>query len=493
MADLTARLLAFPPEKKVSAKEYDRQAHALAQLLDNVSAQEFAKASGKSDLLDLLNPAVNTISYIFALHAQVSLSGKDRARTEQCIDRSVIFFTSFDPIQARYCGHHWRALLEWAIDAYPRAGVQDFTPLITALLRLDPTAGTFTSSHLLLLRLCLDCGVPSQALPILDRNIYAFPQTTPKNLPEDLLCEAPAEDDLSNSFITAHSGFTITPLKPEYILEYYLLGAHVYLGLHSYARAHLFLETVLLHPSPTHACSTFQVEAYKKYVLLGLLANGKSYGLPRTHDVQAMRVIRASAKAYQALADNFDKRDWRKFEAEVDVGMQIWNDDGNLRFVKEVGDALLRYRIIDLQKTYAALPISRIASYLDLSADDTLQLLQDMIQRHHLHATITPSTSSDPAHAVLHFDPAAPTTSTTAPPADLEGQTKRIESLIAYIRDADRRLQLSKEYAEYTKRTKRGAAGPDGELAEQMDLTWDAPILGLGEEDGDGDEDIMGS
>ena len=53
---------------------------------------------------------------------------------------------------------------------------------------------------------------------------------------------------------------------------------------------------------------------------------------------------------------------------------------------------------------------------------------------------------------------------------------------------------------DFTKRNKRSAqaAGPDGDVADPMDVSWDAPII-MDEEDelggeegmGSGDEDIM--
>lgn len=486
MADLLPNLLAFPPEKHVSAKEYDKQATEFVKNLTKITDATWTKGVQKQNILDLLNPAVNSLPYLLALNAQWHTAGKDRARNEDACNRSIIFFSSFDPIQVRYAGEHWRNLWELAFDIYPRLGVRDFSPLWTSLLRLDPTAGTFTTNHLRLVRLCLEYGVPSQALPILDKNIYAFPQTPAKHLPDEPLCE---EHELSTAFITTKSAFSL-PLKPEYILEYYLLGAHIYIGLRNYTRARLFLEYIMLTPTSSNSCSAFQTEAYKKWLLLGLLAQGKSYPLPRTHNQALMKSMQAIGKSYQALAESFEKRQSRKFQAEVDQGMQIWHDDGNLRLVQEVLDALPRYRVRDLQKTYAALPVRKVAAHLSLTPDQTEQLLLDMIRQGYLNAFVTPASGGSTGDAVLHFH-LTPAPSTSNADTDLQAQAKRIEDLITFIRDADRRLQLSKEYVEFQKRSKRGAAGPDGELADQMDLTWDAPIGGLGEEDGD--EDIMAS
>ena len=478
-------LLAFPPEKQVSNKEYDKQATEFVKGLTKIPETTWTKGIQKQNVLDLLNPAVNTLPYIFALNAQWHAAGKDRARNEDALNRSVIFFSSFDPIQVRYVGEHYRHLMEFAFELYPRLGVREFSPIYTAMLRLDPTSGTFTTDHLRLVRLCLECGVPSQALPILDKNIYAFPQTPAKNLPDEPLCE---DYDLSSSFINTKTGLSFQ-VRAEYVLEYYLLGAHIYIGLRNYNRARLFLEYVILTPTQGNSCSALQAEAYKKWILLGLLAQGKSYALPRTHNQAVMKSMKAVGKSYEALAESFEKRQWRKFQAEVEVGMQIWHDDGNLRLVKEVSDALLRYRVIDLQRTYAALPVSRVADYLTLTPDATLQMLSDMIRQKYVHASVTPAGSGSTGEAVLHFHfTPAPTQSSDS---GLQAQTKRIEDLVTFIRDADRRLQLSREYVDFQKRSRRGGAGPDGDLADQMDLSWDPPIGGVDEEDGD--EDIMAS
>lgn len=484
-------ILAFPPEKRVSRKEWDKQAREYVAHISRLQQATWTRPIDRQNILDLLNPSRSSLAYLLALNAQCANAGKDRSRTEDCITRSTIFFTSFDPIQMRYAGGHWLALITWAFDVYPAFGIRDFRPLCAAILRLDPTAGTFTSAHLLYLRMCLECSVPSQALPILDKDIYAFPTAPNKVTSEELLC---SPQELSHTFINTQTGLTHL-LKPEYILEYYLTGALVYIGLRNYNRARLFLEYLILTPTSHHAASTLQIEAYKKWVLLGLLAQGKLYPLPRTHDQQVLKILRAASKPYDELAQDFAKRDWRKFQAECEVGTAIWNEDGNTRLVLEVSDALMRYRILDLQAIYSTLPISRVAKHLSLAETATLNILTTMVQQSHLSATITTDN-------ILHFlssDTSTPTDSDM----DIPLQTARINTLITSLRSADRRLQLTKEYTDVQKRQKKGAggpggpgAGPDADLADSMDLSWDGPPIAGMDNGGfangdDGEEDIM--
>jgi COP9 signalosome complex subunit 3 len=485
MADIVPQLLEFPPDKQLSPKDYDKKANEFIKLLSKQQDPTWTKLHNKQNILDLLNPSTNTLPYIYALAAQTAHVGKTGAKTEELLNRAVVFLASFDPVQIRYAGDAWSSLLNWCFDIYPQLRITDCTPLTTGMLRLDPTASTFTSSHLRLVRLCLQVGAPRQALPLLDKNITGFPQFTPKAVPDEPLCE---ESEQSNNFINAKSGFTLHPLKSEWVLEYYLLGAHIYLGLRNYSRARLFLEYILLSPSSNSMCSALQAEAYKKWTLLGLLAQGRSYPIPRTHNAAVLKSCKSVSKAYEALADNFEKRQYRKFSAEVEVGQGVWVEDGNTRLVKEVGDALLRWRVLDMQKTFSTLPISRVAAHLNATINGTLDLLTDMLELGHLDAHITPQTST--TEAVLHFHLAPTPTSSTDPENDsLEARTKRIQSLIAALKDADRRLQLTKEYVEVQKRNKR-TGGPDGDPADMMDLTYDQPIEGLAD-DGEGEEDIM--
>ncbi|KAI6833358.1 hypothetical protein KC340_g7114 [Hortaea werneckii] len=479
MTDAVATMLSFPPDNvdTISPRDYEKAMDSYIKKLEKLQGSAWTKAVGEQNVLELIDPEVNSLPYLNSLLQQVRAAAKDRKKQEELLDNAIIFCTSFDPVQVRYLGEQWRDLMEWVTDMLANLSMPDFSAVTTAMLRLDPTAGTFTTLHLHLVRRCLEIGAPSQALPILDKNLYAFPVAPPKNAPEDLLSEP---HELSNAFITTKSGFT-HKLHSESVLEYYLLGAHVYIGLRNLDRARLFLEYIILHPSSSHATSALQVEAFKKWVLIGLLSEGKRWPLPRTHDVAVMKSIRSLTKPYDALAENFEKRDHRKMAAEMDVGAQIWQEDGNQRLVKEVGNALLRYRVLDMQKTYAALPVSRVATFLDVAPDVTTTMLGEMIRSGHLNASVT--NGNTPGDAVLRFHPA---TTTSSSDSELEHQTQRIQDLIMFVRDADRRLQLTKEYVETQRRAKR--AGADGDLADQMDLTWDAPAPGLAN---DGDEDIM--
>ena len=146
-------------------------------------------------------------------------------------------------------------------------------PVRSAILRLDPTGSTFTSSHLTFARLCLEARAFQKASPILDNDIFHFPPLTQKAatiLGPKLPC---SQHDTSSAFITVPSGLTEKVDYREY-LQYFLFGAMLYMGAKNWARAQLFLEVVIIAPT-SNTASMIQVEAYKKWVLVNLMLEGK--------------------------------------------------------------------------------------------------------------------------------------------------------------------------------------------------------------------------
>lgn len=147
-----------------------------------------------------------------------------------------------------------------------------------AMLRLDPSGATFTSTHLLYVQLCLEARILQEALPILDKPILGFPLQVIKGIEEEPLC---ADHPVSNGFITQTSGLSST-VNADAVHEYYLLGAIVYIGLRQWRKALTFLEHVLVAPTQNVAVG-LMLEAYRKWVLVALLVEGK-VGPPLTFD-----------------------------------------------------------------------------------------------------------------------------------------------------------------------------------------------------------------
>ena len=142
----------------------------------------------------------------------------------------------------------------------------------TAILRLDPAGSTFTSLHLTFARICLETRLYALALPVLDKDIYYFPQKL-SNADKEMYPFPCSDHETSSTYITRESGLSAKLVYRDH-LKYFLFGAMLYMGLKEWKRALLYLEIVILTPVASNA-SKIQVEAYKKWVLVSLLQKGR--------------------------------------------------------------------------------------------------------------------------------------------------------------------------------------------------------------------------
>lgn len=275
MDNILPQLLSFPPHPPpitpLSDAEYDKQIRGVIQLLNETPAKKLTTGvSGGGDLLDvshydkkltswlcvvkllipiqILNPSVNTLPYLYVLLAHVhgSSSGKVALGSAnkallpggRLWEPILTFLDNFDPIQIRYCGQELRNLL----GAIEKAARQAQLPAIaiqtirTAILRLDPSSSCFTSTHLSFLRLCLEARDFEGAKPVLENDIFSFPASSDKIAHNALHPYPCSHHDSSSTFITQSSGLTDKITYKDH-LQYFLLGGMIYTGLQQWERA----------------------------------------------------------------------------------------------------------------------------------------------------------------------------------------------------------------------------------------------------------------
>lgn len=209
--------------------------------------------------------------------------------------KAVLFLRQFDPIQVRYAGHEWRQLVELVVQGAEAASkarwglhrlifefISQLTykqplvavPLIRdAVLRLDPSSATFTSIHLIFVRLCLRARAYTHAIPIIDKHICHFPTSSEQSYHkhrQPFLC---ARHESSAAFITYTSGLSAKLTYRDH-LQYYLYGGMIYMALKKWSKALHFLSIVISSPI-INSVSMIMVEAYKKWILVSLLEQGK--------------------------------------------------------------------------------------------------------------------------------------------------------------------------------------------------------------------------
>ena len=140
------------------------------------------------------------------------------------------------------------------------------------MLRLDPSCATFTSTHLILLKLCLYAKAYSYALPIVDKYICHFPASHGQLYPKGKrpLC---SKHDSSAAFITDKSGLSAKLSYKDHLL-YSLYGGMIYMAVKKWSKA-LHLLSIVVSSPVVNSVSMIMVEAYKKRILVSLLNQGK--------------------------------------------------------------------------------------------------------------------------------------------------------------------------------------------------------------------------
>ncbi|KAI9849767.1 MAG: hypothetical protein M1838_006268 [Thelocarpon superellum] len=532
MDNLLPQLLSFPPHpppaQPLSDGQYDTQVRSLLQTLNRTPANLLVReVQGGDDLLEILDPSVNSLPYLYSLlaHIQAAIDkqGKGNHGSSKLLwndpiapywEKVVDFLQRFDSRQVRYAGTEWRRLVELVASAARSAGkpLLAVHPIRHAILRLDPTSATLTSNHLLFVRLCLEAKTYRAALPVLDRDILDFPSTQHN-------ASASGPDQVSSSFITVSSGLSATLHYTDH-LEYHLLGAMVYMGLKKYERALEFLELVISTPT-NNTASTIMVEAYKKWVLVSLIHQGHVGPLPRPTNIHAGRVCHILAKPYDSIAGIFRTGTAESLREEFEVGRDIWRIDNNTGLLLLVLQANERFRIRNLENTYTTLSTREICrrqlssqgqghniSITPETEATTEDQILGMIARGELDASIshlpltTNTATPDTQSSTIHFHPESSSNASVQDEArqmaEIEGQIARTIALTTQTRHMDRKIGLSRDYIAHLQRQKRFAAaaaaggagskgadgggggsgvgaglGGGGAGADAMDVDWD--------------------
>lgn len=287
------------------------------------------------------------------------------------------------------------------------------------------------------------------ALPILERSIYHIPASVDKGTAARSTRHLSSEMDSSWVYLNPEYGLTQKLSSRDY-LEYHLHGAMTYMGLKYWTKAMSFLAIVILAPTAI-STSTIMVEAYKKWVLVGLLIDGKTPSLPKGGNKNAIRNIRALARPYDCLAEAFTSGSMVRLKGEIEEGQSFWLNDCNFGLVIQVYDAFRKFSVLRLANIFAALSLTEVARWTSPDPSDLIETASysaTLIAAGELKATLTQS--QDPAiPATLRFlsHPSVPQSELDLH-RDLQKHRAELETILKHLHDSDHRLEISKDYIE---------------------------------------------
>ncbi|KAJ5964632.1 uncharacterized protein N7479_004508 [Penicillium vulpinum] len=457
--------------------EYDRRIRELVEYFRRLqSTKALDSFASDGTFLSNFDPVIDSIPYLFVLRVQIQKAQEintnvlpaDLRPSGKLWTCAAHFLTNFDGVQVRYAGREWRLLVELVGQASQAASMasrlffQSYSgsianltllqPLLgaklvrDAMLRLDPSCAVFTSSHLLLVRLCLQAKAYSCALPVLDKQIFHFPISQGRAFSgPSALC---ADHASSVSFMTEASGVSSKLSYRDY-LQYFLYGGMVYMALKEWRNALHFLGIVISAPS-TNPVSLIMVEAYKKWVLVGLLEKGKLCSPPSITTPHVVKVYQSLARPYIILAHAFEHGDLKRLDAEIDAGKGVWCADNNFGLVSQVVGAFFSQTVIKLGKTFAALTVADLSKQVfpsPVCADVTRSAVSSLIISRALNATLV-QTKDHAESSMLRFS-SIHSLPRLSYESDLQSQLKQemriMEALVINLGETNNNLGLSDE------------------------------------------------
>jgi COP9 signalosome complex subunit 3 len=315
-------------------------------------------------------------------------------------------------------------------------------------------------------------------LPVIDSTILYIPGASDKPNPK-YLCNMALSP---TAYITLQGGFASKHLKSLEVFEYFLLSGMVYIGLKKWQRARECLELAVTYPSKEGGCSKVMAEAYKKWILVRLLLDGKTT-LPKSVSPSLAKTLHILAKPYEIVAQIFEGGTASRLKSELEAGRSIWTNDCNLGLVMYVMAAYQQFQIRNLANVHTKLTMVDIHNLTqsaelggklpNVTAVETL--VSSMIAEGSLHATLTHPPNQSP---ILIFSQGGPVLSEKQTQTALAASTLRLKGLTDEIKTTDRMMTYEKEYIKYAQRVKKTL-----NMDQAVGVEWS----------GMDDEDLMGS
>lgn len=180
-------------------------------------------------------------------------------------------------------------------------------------------------------------------------------------------------------------------------LLYHFYGALLYIKLKLFDRALQFLRIII--SAPTHNTSVIQVNAYKKFVILSLIVNGKMEPIPYITDSVATKTYKVLGKVYNEFSKVYERQNREEIKDLYFKHRSVFIEDKNNKLVKHAINSLSYHEIYRFREIYTSISIIDINRKIGpwdgvlLDSQDSYNLtekfISDMIEDGKLNAIIT--------------------------------------------------------------------------------------------------------
>mmetsp|Transcript_33653 Transcript_33653/g.94681 ORF Transcript_33653/g.94681 Transcript_33653/m.94681 type:complete len:422 (+) Transcript_33653:148-1413(+) len=304
------------------------------------------------EILCTLDVAVHTLGYVHILHGTVlQLKGNPPPRTFLGFVESLVQNGNTDQLRIavqQFCG-----VMEKYADAYMESGAIRSVPCLReGILRIQKSEAALTPLHALVLRAFIRTVHYKEAIAYLGDGVLF-------------------EIDHSLTF------------QPDKLLLFFYYSACVYIGVKNFSKALQFLSLVFYVPG--NGASTISVEAYKKYVLVSLLLNGKYVALSFGNGKGVQREVRHLCAEYHEIEADAKSMIWDNLEKKYKGCL---SRDGNYGLFKQVIVALKMHRVKRLQDTFITLSRQEVSARANIPEEEVEGLLVRMVKSGHVRVKL---------------------------------------------------------------------------------------------------------
>ncbi|TKY85200.1 hypothetical protein EX895_006280 [Sporisorium graminicola] len=386
---------------------------------------------GNIDPLSALDPAVHSLGMLYILAARATHSASSTDNATILLPHITAFVQRFDLAQVQLAGDKLTQLAA----SFSSLGDRVTNPE-SALQLLQALASRFLSK-------------PESITTLHPLLAYQYLKTARYAEAATMLIDHPLID----------ADTTITPLTQSDVLQYFYYAALIYIKLERLHDAIDALETCI--SSPAVAISAIHMDAYKKLVLVQLLADGKTSPVPQYTPQAITRSFKQLAQPYASFSSAYERSDALSADEVfriADEKRDAFEKDRNVGLVRRCLALHRQHRIQRLAKLYSALSLNDIAERIGVQGADAVQSVysdvQNIVRKGWIHANLappasTPSTAPDAVSGdwVIRFDTYggdAYTSTTTI--SLLEDKIRTAKQWQTLLQQRDRQVEKSQAY-----------------------------------------------
>lgn len=267
-----------------------------------------------------------------------------------------------------------------------------------------------TSNHLTLARLAYFSNVIEPTLAVTSKSILYYPNMTNQPDPRTITLCDPKLDP--SSYVTKDTGLT-TRLTPLQVIEYDWLVGLARCSRRDWRGAKEAFGRAASHPCRDTGLSRAMVEAFKKWVLVSLLDEGRVSGpAPPLASDRVAKTYAVLAGPYVHIGDEFvGSGNGAALRRCIEASQAQLVEDGNEGLVREVLESHQKWQVARLRDVYARISLSEVRERTKSAVTgepaatdaDMAALIESMVASGMLRAVIEPPLSAGAGVPCLVF------------------------------------------------------------------------------------------